>query len=116
MVVEGCGVSASLENCLTVAANFGRLVLMGNPAGAIRLPMEAYWHILRKNLEIKGTWNSSYNGMVNDWRTAADLMKNGRVDFSKLITHRYSFSQCREAFQMLKDRREFAVKVMFINE
>lgn len=116
VVVEGCGVSASLGNCLTVAANFGRIVLMGNPAGAISLPMEVYWQILRKNLALKGTWNSSYNDMVNDWRTAADLMKSGRVDFSKLITHRYSFEQCREAFEMLRDHREFAVKVMFVNE
>lgn len=116
VVVEGCGVSASLENCLEAAANFGRVVLMGNPAGAMSLPMEAYWQILRKNLTLKGTWNSSFNGMVNDWKTAAGLMESGKVDFSKLITHRYSFDRCQEAFQMLRDRREFAVKVMFINE
>ncbi len=114
VTVEGTGVSSALENCFQSAATFGKVVLMGNPVKDMHLGQKAYWEILRKQLTLKGTWNSSYNGIKNDWIKAIEAMPN--LNLKELITHRFYFSQCGEAFEVMKNPDTFTVKVMFINE
>lgn len=114
VAVEGSGVSAALENCLKGAKTFGKVVLMGNPIKEMIVSQKAYWEILRKQLTLKGTWNSSYNGQKNDWQKAVEAMP--MLQPAQLITHRFSFDRCNEAFDLLKEQKEFALKVMFINE
>ena len=114
LVIEGSGVGAALEGCLKSAAPFGRIVLMGNPAKDMHIGQKAYWEILRKQLKLFGTWNSSYNGMQNDWKNAIESMK--KLNLKELITHRFEFSQCNEAFNLMKDQSDFLLKVMFIND
>jgi L-iditol 2-dehydrogenase len=116
VVIEGTGVSIALENCLKVARTFGKIVLMGNPTGDMKLSQKAYWEILRKQLMIKGTWNSSYNGIKNDWEKSVSAMSSGKLNLKPLITHRFNFSDCNKAFNILKEKKEMAVKVMFIND
>ncbi|MDD4774568.1 MAG: galactitol-1-phosphate 5-dehydrogenase [Eubacteriales bacterium] len=111
VTVEGTGVSAGLENCLKSAAVFGRVVLMGNPAGDMHISQKAYWEILRRQLTLRGTWNSSFNGMKNDWKTAVEAMP--RLGVGALITHRFDLSRCGDAFALMKDPDTFKVKVMF---
>jgi len=113
VAVEGTGVSIALENCLKCTRTFGRVVLMGNPAKDMVMSQKAYWEILRKQLTLKGTWNSSYNEMKNDWKKAISAMPT--LNLKQLITHHYDFSQCNEAFKMLKEQSDFAIKAMFIN-
>ncbi|MDR2618373.1 MAG: galactitol-1-phosphate 5-dehydrogenase, partial [Treponema sp.] len=76
---------------------------------------KAYWEILRKQLTLKGSWNSSYNGARNDWQLALQCMEKGTLDLSRLITHRFSFAECERAFDLARKRDEFWVKIMFIN-
>ncbi|GHV26133.1 galactitol-1-phosphate 5-dehydrogenase [Spirochaetia bacterium] len=116
VALEAAGVSATAESCFKSARNFGKVVLMGNPAKNMDIGQKAYWEILRKQLSIKGTWNSSYNDLHNDWRLAIDCMKNGIFQLDPLITHRFSFAECGKAFELAKSRNEFWVKIMFINE
>lgn len=113
VVIEGTGASSALENCLKAAGNFGRVVLMGNPLGDMNISQKAYWEILRKQLILAGTWNSSYNGIKNEWQTAIDAMKSGSLDVKPLITHRYDLKDCNAAFEMMRDKKEFYSKVMF---
>ena len=116
VVVEGAGVGTSLENCLKISSDFGRVVVMGNPIGDVLLHRNTYWEILRKQLKLKGTWNSSYNSMRNDWEKVMTALENGQLNLKPLITHRYHFSECNKAFEMIRERKELAVKVMFVNE
>ena len=111
VVVEGTGVSPALESCMKVAATFGKVVLMGNPAKDMSLTQKGYWEILRKQLTLRGTWNSSYNGSKNDWRTAIAAMP--KLELNQFITHRFSFEQCNEAFDIMRNQTEFAVKIIF---
>ena len=116
VVLEAAGVSATLEVCLKTAKTFGKVVLMGNPAKNMDIPQKAYWEILRKQLTLRGTWNSSYNDSHNDWRLAIQCMDKGILRLEKLITHRFSFADCNRAFDIARKREEFAVKIMFVNE
>lgn len=115
LVVEGAGVSSAVSGCLRIVKPLGKVVLMGNPVGDIKLSQMDYWEILRKQLTITGTWNSSFTRQKNDWQVAIDTMAGGHLDVSPFITHRFSFSDCNKAFEMMRNKTEFFNKVMFIN-
>lgn len=117
LAVEGAGVSSTLEQCLCCVRPFGRIVAMGNPAGEMKLSQKAYWELLRKQLKISGTWNSSFVSLPkNDWTLAVDAMEQGKINVKPFITHRFSLEQCNEAFTMMRDRTAFYNKVMFTME
>jgi len=116
MALEAAGVSAAVEGCLRTVKAFGRVVLMGNPAKNMDISQKAYWEILRKQLTLRGTWNSSYNDVRNDWKLAIQCMEKNILDLSRLITHRFSLADCNKAFDLARKRNEFWVKIMFINQ
>jgi L-iditol 2-dehydrogenase len=117
VVVEGTGVSIALEQCLKSARPFGKVVAMGNPLGEMKLSQKGYWELLRKQLKIFGTWNSSYVSLPkNDWKLAIRAMEQGKINVKLFITHRFSLNDCNKALDMMRDKTEFFCKVMFINE
>jgi L-iditol 2-dehydrogenase len=111
--IEGAGATASLEQCMGAAKTFGKVVLMGNPTGEMKLSQKGYWEILRKQLTLKGTWNSSYGSQANDWYEAIKAMSDGRLNLKPLISHRFTLSQCHEAFEVMRRRDGWFSKVMF---
>ena len=113
-VIEGTGHSGAIERCLAAIKPFGKIVLMGNPAGDVNLSQKTYWHILRKELTVLGTWNSSYAERNNDWKESIKAISEGTLDVKALITHRYPLSECNVAFKMMYDREEFYNKVMLV--
>ena len=114
--IEGAGVSQTFEQALTSAKADGHVVCMGNPAGDMTLTQNGYWEILRKQLTVRGTWNSSYNGEKNDWKTALHAIATHQVDVRPLISHRFHLSEQEKAFGVILGHKEFFNKVMFVND
>jgi L-iditol 2-dehydrogenase len=112
--LEAAGVSPTLESAILCARRGGKVVAMGNPASNMTIPQKSYQEILRKQLEIHGTWNSSYNQSANDWQTAISLMENGTYNLEPMITHKFPLAECKKAFEVMRQHEEFWVKVMFI--
>lgn len=116
VVVEASGSSAAYGQALLCARTLGRVVLMGNPSGDMKLSQDAYWAILRKELSVFGTWNSVYRGAPRDeWQLALDFMANARLDLKSLITHRIGLSDLPRVLANVRDKVEFSNKVMVIN-
>ncbi len=115
-VIEGTGVAVALNNAINAVKSHGRIVLMGNPAHDMTIKQSTYSQLLRKEIRLTGTWNSSYNSVINDWEKTALSMADGTIEYESLITHRFLLSQCNEALQMMRDKKEFFTKVTFINE
>ena len=114
--VEGTGSAAALEQCLNCTKNFGRVVTMGNPAGAMMLSQQTYWKILRKELSVLGTWNSCFNAQENEWVEAIAAMEAKVLDLESLITHTFSLADYKQAFSLMQEKKEPYCKVMFVNE
>ena len=112
--IEGTGKSEPLETCIRCAKNCETVVCMGNPVGEMSLSRDSYWKILRKELHIIGTWNSSFTKRENDWSEAVQAMQDNRLDLKSLITHRFSLTEYKEAFSLMHERREMYCKVMFV--
>ena len=111
--IEGAGASVALEQCLKCTRMFGTVVAMGNPLREMTLSQKAYWELLRKQLNLCGTWNSSYSDIpLNDWKQSIQSMAQGKLNVKPFITHRLTLKQCPEALVMMRDRTEFFNKVM----
>ena len=113
--VEAAGTSVTLEQSLRIARKLGKVVLMGNVSGDVVIPERTASAILRGQLTIYGTWNSSFTAVPkNEWLTALQFMSLQRLDLKPLITHRFRLDQVNDAFDMIYNRREFFNKVMFV--
>lgn len=115
-VLEGTGASPALNNAVLALKNHGRMVLMGNPGRDMTIAQKTYSQILRREITMCGTWNSSYNRVVNDWTATVAAMADGSINYADLITHRFALTDCNRALEMMRDKSEFFTKVTFVNE
>ncbi|MDY5787847.1 galactitol-1-phosphate 5-dehydrogenase [Veillonella caviae] len=113
--IEGTGASQPLAEALQSIAREGTLLTMGNPAGKIELAQADYWCILRKQLKLIGTWNSSHNLVQDDWKDAIYAMYIKAIDVEPLISHEYKLQNYVEAFELIKNKQIHTCKVMFVN-
>ena len=98
---------------LEAAAAGGRVVFMGNPHSDMSFTRDNYWKILRKQLTVCGTWNSSFIKDENDdWRYVLNRLKEGRVDPEALITHSLRADELERGLHIMRDKTEGYCKVM----
>lgn len=116
VAIEGTGASSCLESCLPVTRKFGTVLAMGNPIGDIALKKEAYWKLLRKQLSLVGTWNSSFGVRPDDWSDVIALLEKGLLKLSPLITHRLRLCDLLQGLTLIKDGKEYTNKVMITND
>lgn len=113
LVFECVGSVESISNVVGLARAGGQVVLVGNPAGNIDLDKQIYWKILRRQLTLHGTWNSSFTKEEDDdWHIAIEAIRTGKIKPSGQITQRYSCEELREGLEVLRDKTIFTNKVM----
>ena len=117
LVVEAAGASLTFEQALRMVRPLGRVVILGNPSSDVLLPQSTVSQILRKQLTIAGTWNSEFTHLpVDEWQVVLDMQAEGRIDISAMISHRVPLRDGVPAMEMLRDRREFAMRVVLVND
>ena len=110
---ECVGKNETLRLAVDNAAPGGRVCLVGNPYSDMLLEKSVYWKILRNQLYITGTWNSSFTGEPDDdWAYVLELLSRRRIVPEKLITHRFSVDELEKGFQIMRDKAEDYVKIM----
>ena len=94
----------------------GKVCFVGNPHSDMTFEKNVYWKILRNQLTITGTWNSSFLGNDaedDDWHYVLSRLKNGCIDPAKLITQRFSLEDIHKGFELMRDKTEDYIKVMY---
>ena len=88
-------------------------MLLGNPHSDMAFMQNVYWKVLRNQLTLKGTWNSSYTEDVDDdWHYVLGKVAEGKVQPEKLITHKLGFEELEKGLMIMRDKTEDYVKVM----
>lgn len=114
-VLEAVGTPISISSAISLTKPGGTLVLMGNPSADILIKQDIYWRILRKQLRLYGTWNSSFDGKhPSDWTEAANALANKEINVEPLISHCFSQDNLKEGLYLMKDKKEPYCKVMTI--
>lgn len=110
--LEGTGHQNGIKKCLEVINPQGTCVFMGNPSDNVLLEQNTYWQILRKELNIFGTWNSSFSDSQNDWKESLKAMVENKINVKPLITQNFPLKECNKAFETIRNKEEFCIKVM----
>jgi L-iditol 2-dehydrogenase len=78
IVAEFSGSPVYYEKSVRFASHGGQILWLSNISGDLNLTKQMVSQILRKELKILGTWNSSYKKNLNDdWKEALNLFSNG---------------------------------------
>ena len=111
VVLECVGREETILQAVQSAAPAGKVVLVGNPASDIRLPKELYWKILRKELTLYGTWNSTFlPGQTDDWDETISRMQ--RIHPEQLISHRLPLEGLTKGLSVMRGKKEPYTKIM----
>ena len=86
---------------------------------------DVYWNILRKQIKLSGTWNSSYYGNsvhnknstthIDDWNYVLNRLTDNRIHPEWFITHTYKLSELQKGMEVMRDKTEDYVKVMYVD-
>ena len=86
-VLEMTGFPDNIARTVELVSKRGEILLLGNVSGDVSLNKTLVSKILRKEVKIIGSWNSTYRpGKADDWLTSLELIRNG-LKPSKLVTH-----------------------------
>lgn len=115
-VVEAVGIPKTFLQTIQCAARFGQIIFMGNIQGDFIVPESEFTNILRKELTIRGTWNSKIIPRGKDeWsEVLANLDHNIIVD--PLISHVVPLSEGKTMFEKIVKHTEWSNKVLFVLE
>jgi L-iditol 2-dehydrogenase len=107
--VEAVGSVDSLERCVELVRPNGQIVLVGNPRAEFVLGQKLYWQMLRKQIVVRGSWNSTFR---SDWERVIEYSDKLRLE--GLISHRFAFSELDRALDMMRTKTEKYGKVVIV--
>ena len=92
----------------------GKLILVGNPYSDMTFPRDTWWKLLRKQIMVNGIWNSSFSrtDTDNDWNYILERMAEGRLQPSKLISHKFDIDELDKGFLIMRDKKEDYCKII----
>ena len=114
--LEFAGSPVTQEQCIRATAALGSTVWGGISHQPLTLSKKAVDDILRKELVIAGSWNSSFAPFASDWENSLTFMGREEIVKGDVITHRLSLQELPDAFKMMLERKKYFNKVMFFPE
>ena len=112
--IEAAGVPATYLNALESVGRGGSVVLLGNPDADVTLPAVLISQLMRREVNIFGTWNSDYSAAGNDddWRTVLQAIASGMLTLTPLITHKIPLADSSNMLHKMRNKSEFYAKVL----
>ncbi len=116
IAIDCVGSSSVLTTCLNCVRPGGQVLTVGNPRGDVALEKAVYWKILRNQIRLTGTWNSSFtHDAEDDWNQVMKAVCDGTLKLSELITHRLAFDELEKGLLIARDRLEYRNKIMIFH-
>ena len=104
IVIDGLGTQESVNHALAACARGGRIVVYGVPGGEVTWPLRVAF-----SKDVTLATSRLYDA---DFSTAIQLVSEGRVRVSDLISHRVSLADAPALIMRLLDGAESGIKVM----
>jgi threonine dehydrogenase-like Zn-dependent dehydrogenase len=108
IVIEAVGhQEQALNLCIGLCQKGGRILYFGVPPE--HLDRVRWRDLFYKNLTVHTSVDPDFR---RDFPLAMRWIGEGRIDVSKVITHRYRLSEIQTAFETFRDRKDGALKVL----
>ena len=103
IVIEASGNPSAVPEGCELVRDAGRYVIVGQYTDHGEIPLNPHLHINKKHLEIRGCWGSDFSHV---YRAMEILSRFGRrMDWSSLISRRYSLDEVGEALAAVEAQR-----------
>lgn len=114
-VFESTGVGQVQATVFDYVKKKGDIIFVGTVHKDVTYLAKSLEQILRKELNVTGSW-MSYSAPFpgSEWEAAIELLSTNKVSVLEMITHRLTIEAGYEAIKKLSDPREQALKVMFL--
>lgn len=113
VAVEAAGVPETALRAIESARRGGRVVLLGNPSGDVLLPAALISRAMRRELDIRGTWNSEFSlAGDDDWRASLEAAARGTIQLEPLVSHRLGLREALEVLGAMRARSGRFAKVL----
>ncbi len=121
---ECVGSKETIAQTVQYTAPGGEILLLGSPDTDICLEKNLYGKILRNQLTIRGSWNSSFRnhfssdptGEIDDWEYVLERLQRRSIAPAELISHRLSLEELETGLHIMRDKTEDYVKIMRVEE
>ena len=112
IVVEACGLGVTRDMAVACCARKGVVSFIGNPADDWTFAKPLFSSVLRKELTMRGNWNSVPDP---DWREV--LAHAGKdLNLKDLVTARVPMAEGAAAFKCILNREGFHCKTLLVNQ
>ncbi len=116
IAIDCAGTPETLTNCINCVRAGGQVLAVGNPKGEMRLEQAVYWKLLRRQIRLTGTWNSTFDHTPeDDWHRVMTEIESGNLKPAELITHRLPPGELRRGLLIARGREEYHNKIMLIH-
>ncbi len=105
VIFECIGNPAVLKEVIDIARKGSTVVVVGVVPGACEINMS-----LLQDHELTVLGSAMYR--VEDYMAAIELVNKGEIEFDALITHRVGFSEYSNAYRLIEEQKDKAMKVM----
>ncbi|MDE6910508.1 MAG: galactitol-1-phosphate 5-dehydrogenase [Lachnospiraceae bacterium] len=112
---ECVGKNETVSQAVSWTAPAGKVIFVGNPASDMVFQKAVYWKILRNQLTVLGTWNSSFtHSMEDDWHYMMERLQNRRICPEELVTHRFPLERLSDGLNLMRNKTEESGKVIIV--
>jgi L-iditol 2-dehydrogenase len=105
VVFECCGKQEALDQAIEVLKPGGRLIVIG-------IPEFNRWSMSVETTRRREISLQFIRRQVDCVEPALEMMKNGIISVENMVTHRFPFDRTKEAFDLVADYNDGAMKVM----
>ncbi|HET8759050.1 MAG TPA: alcohol dehydrogenase catalytic domain-containing protein [Solirubrobacteraceae bacterium] len=107
VAIEALGKQDTFQWCLEATRPGGVVSSLGVYGGKLEIPVEPFVY----GIGDKRIVTTLCPGGKERMRTLMELVRHGKLDLSKLITHRFTLDQIEEAYDLFSNQRDGVVKV-----
>jgi len=105
VVFECCGQQEALDQAVDILKPGGKLVVIG-------IPEFERWSMNVETTRRREISLQFIRRQVDCVESALDMMKSGLINIDNMISHRFPFDKTKEAFDLVADYKDGAMKVM----
>ena len=111
VVIEAAGEIDTINVTAQLVKVGGHLLYFGVPRGPHVIPFD-YWSLFRKYCYTTTSGASAFEPERASFKMALELVANGSIDVSPMLTHRFQFEQVPEAYELARTRDDGVVKIV----
>jgi L-iditol 2-dehydrogenase len=105
IVFECCGQQEAVDQAIDILKPGGRLIIVG-------IPEFERWSLSVDNTRRREISIQFIRRQVDCVESALEMMNNGRIDVSNMVTHRFPFSKTRKGFDLVAGYSDGVMKAM----